>query len=48
MFMAQERRYQLQSEEANRQIEALLDELQIRADRRFYYTQLLTTVLKMH
>ncbi len=48
MFMAQERRYQLQSEEANRQIEALLDGLQIRGDSRFYYTQLLTTVLKMH
>jgi uncharacterized protein (TIGR00730 family) len=48
MFMAQERRYQLQSEEANRRIEALLDALQIRGDSRLYYTQLLTTVLKMH
>src|ERR671931_442154 len=48
MFMAQERRYQLQSEEANSRIEALLDALQIRGDSRPYYTQLLTTVLKMH
>jgi uncharacterized protein (TIGR00730 family) len=45
--MAQERRYQLQSEEGNRQIEALLDGQQIADDNRPFYAQLLTTVLKM-
>jgi uncharacterized protein (TIGR00730 family) len=46
--MAQERRYQLQAEDANRQIHTLLDGLQIPGDSRPFYAQLLTTVLKMH
>jgi len=45
--MTQERRYQLQSEAANRHLEALLDDLQIPSESRLYYGQLLTTVLKM-
>ena len=45
--MAQERRYQLQAEGANQQIEALLEGLQIPDDSRLFYAQLLTTVLKM-
>ena len=46
-FMAPERRYQLQSEEANRQLKAVLEELHIPGDARGFYAQLLTTVLKM-
>jgi hypothetical protein len=42
-----ERRYQLQSEEANRHIDALLDGMQVPSERRLIYGQLLTTVLKM-
>jgi uncharacterized protein (TIGR00730 family) len=42
------RRYQLQNEAANRLIAQLLTEVDVPADRRFYYQQLLTTVLKMH
>jgi len=42
------RRYQIQNEAANRLISALLDEVGVPTDRRFYYQQLLTTVLKMH
>jgi hypothetical protein len=45
--MAQERRYQLQSEAANRHLEALLEDLQVPSDSRAWYGQLLTTVLKM-
>jgi uncharacterized protein (TIGR00730 family) len=45
--MALERRYQLQAEDANRQIEALLEGRQIPAGSRLLYAQLLTTVLKM-
>ena len=48
VFMAQERRYQLQSEEANQQIQAMLEGLQIPGDSRLLYAQLLTTVLKMY
>jgi uncharacterized protein (TIGR00730 family) len=48
VFMAQERRYQLQSEETNRQIEALLEGLHIPVGSRPQYAQLLTTVLKMY
>jgi uncharacterized protein (TIGR00730 family) len=49
MFLKpQERRYQLQSEAANRQIEALMDGLHVPDDSRPFYAQLLTTVLKMH
>jgi uncharacterized protein (TIGR00730 family) len=46
--MLQERRYQLQSEEGNRQIDALLDTLGISGESRPLYAQLLTTVLKMY
>jgi uncharacterized protein (TIGR00730 family) len=45
--MRQERSYQLQSEEGNRQIEAVLEGLHISGDGRPLYAQLLTTVLKM-
>jgi uncharacterized protein (TIGR00730 family) len=45
--MAQERRYQLQSEAANRHLEVLLDDLQVPHESRLYYGQLLITVLKM-
>ena len=46
--MLQERRYQLQAQEANQQIQAMLEGLQIPGDRRPLYAQLLTTVLKMY
>ncbi len=46
--MVQERRYQLQSEATNRQIEALLETQQIPDASRPLYAQLLTTVLKMY
>jgi hypothetical protein len=46
--MAQERRYQLLSEETNRQIEALLAGLHIPTESHPLYAQLLTTVLKMY
>jgi uncharacterized protein (TIGR00730 family) len=42
------RRYQLQNEASNRLITELLKEAGIPQERRFYYQQLLTTVLKMH
>jgi uncharacterized protein (TIGR00730 family) len=48
VFTPQERRYQLQSEEGNRQIEALLDGLHIAGESRSLYAQMLTTVLKMY
>ena len=48
VFMMQERRYQLQAQEANQQIQAMLEGLQIPGDRRLFYAQLLTTVLKMY
>ncbi len=47
MLMSNERRYQLQAEEANRQIETLLEGLQVPAETRNYYAQMLTTVLKL-
>ncbi|MBI3329762.1 MAG: LOG family protein [Nitrospinae bacterium] len=47
MVMAHERRYQLQLEEANQQIERLLEALQVPGESRPYYAQMLTTVLKM-
>jgi uncharacterized protein (TIGR00730 family) len=43
----QERRYQLQTEDANRLIEELMETLHIPGASRSYYAQLLTTVLKM-
>jgi uncharacterized protein (TIGR00730 family) len=46
--MIQERRYQLQSEETNRQVKAVLEGLQIPSESRPLYAQLLTTVLKMY
>jgi hypothetical protein len=45
--MANERRYQLQSEEANRQLDALLAGLGVHQETSSYYAQMLTTVLKM-
>jgi uncharacterized protein (TIGR00730 family) len=42
------RRYQLQNEAANRAVAALLDAAGVSSDRRGYYQQLLTTILKMH
>ena len=46
--MAEPHRYQLQSDAANRLIGELLEAAQIPADRRGWYQQLLTTVLKLH
>ena len=46
--MPESRRYQLQNEAANRLIVELLDTAAVPADRRGYYQQLLTTVLKLH
>jgi len=45
--MANERKYQLQSEETNRQLDAVLEGLQIPRETWPYYSQMLTTVLKM-
>jgi len=45
--MANERKYQLQAEEANRQLDAVLEGLQIPRETWPYYSQMLTTVLKM-
>ena len=46
--MPEPRRYQLQGEASNRLIGELLKEAGVSQERRFYYQQLLTTVLKMH
>ena len=46
--MPESRRYQLQNESANRLIGELLAEAGVPDDRRGYYQQLLTTVLKLH
>ena len=46
--MPESRRYQLQSEAANRLIMELLDTAGVPAERRGYYQQLLTTVMKLH
>ena len=46
--MAEPHRYQLQNEAANRLILDLLQALAVPADRRLYFQQLLTTVLKLH
>src|SRR3970040_2208460 len=45
--MANERKYQLQSEETNRQLDAGLEGLQIPRETWPYYSRMLTTVLKM-
>jgi uncharacterized protein (TIGR00730 family) len=45
--VADARRYQLQSERANRLIEQLLDELAIPRESRGYFSQILTTALKL-
>src|SRR6266545_3907590 len=42
-----ERRYQLQSDEANRQIDALLEQLRVPETTWRLYAEMLTTVLKM-
>ncbi len=46
--MAEPRRYQLQKDAANRLIADLLEAEEVPAERRGYYQQLLTTVLKLH
>ncbi len=46
--MAESHRYQLQNDAANRLILELLDIAGVPADRRLYYHQLLTTVLKLN
>ena len=46
--MAEPHRYQLQRDAANRLILELLDVAGVPTDRRLYYQQLLTTVLKLH
>ena len=46
--MAEPHRYQLQSDAANRLILEILDVAGVPPDRRLYYQQLLTTVLKLH
>jgi uncharacterized protein (TIGR00730 family) len=48
VFRVQERRYELRAQEANKQIQATLEGLQIPDDRRSLYAQLLTTALKMY
>jgi len=47
-FMAPDRRYQLQSEEANRRIDLLLEQLRVPEESWRLYSELLTTVLKMY
>ncbi len=47
-FMAPDRRYQLQSEDANRRIDALLEQLRVPEETWRLYSELLTTVLKMY
>jgi uncharacterized protein (TIGR00730 family) len=47
VLVTNERRYQLQSEEANRQLDALLEGLRVPGESWLYYSQMLTTVLKM-
>lgn len=46
--MSEPRRYQLQNEAANRLILELLDTVGVAPERRLYFQQLLTTVLKLH
>jgi hypothetical protein len=46
--MAEPRRFQLQHDEGNRLIGVLLDALEVPAERRGWFQQLLTAVLKMH
>ena len=46
--MPEPRRYQLQNDAANRLIAELLDAAAVPADRRGFYQQMLTTVLKLH
>lgn len=47
LYVSNERRYHLQSEEANRQLDALLEGLRVPREAWPYYSQMLTTVLKM-
>jgi hypothetical protein len=46
--VSEPRRYQLQNENANRLILELLDTVGVAPERRVYFQQLLTTVLKLH
>ncbi len=48
LVVPENRRYQLQSDDANRLILELLDAAGVPPDRRGYYQQLLTTVMKLH
>jgi len=45
-LVSKERRYQLQDEQANRQIDALLEHLRVPGETWRYHTEMLTTVLK--
>jgi len=47
LYVANQRPYQLQAEEANRQLDALLEGLRVPGETWSYYSQMLTTVLKM-
>ncbi|HEX6030958.1 MAG TPA: hypothetical protein VFY90_05970, partial [Tepidiformaceae bacterium] len=46
--MSAERRYQLQSEDANRRLDALLEQLRVPESTWPLYAEMLTTVLKMY
>jgi uncharacterized protein (TIGR00730 family) len=46
-LVATERRYQLQSDQANRQIDDLLEGLGVPSQNRHYYAQMLTSILKL-
>src|SRR5439155_1315861 len=46
--VAEQHRYQLQNDAANRLIGALLDAASVPTDRRVWFQQLLTTVMKLH
>jgi uncharacterized protein (TIGR00730 family) len=47
-YVSAERRYQLQSEEANRRLDALLEQLRVPEATWPYYAEMLTTALKMY
>ena len=48
LSVSADRRYQLQSEDANRRIDALLEQLRVPESTWRLYAELLTTVLKMY
>src|SRR4029450_10241841 len=47
-FVSADRRYQLQSEEANRRLDALLEHLRVPETTWPFYAEMLTTALKMY